>query len=213
MIGPSNTQGAVSRSQRNVPRKVSVRRWPWGTKVRRRSPFGSHPRSGPQLSGDARCRIVQNDFFALASGPSGFDPQQPGRRFDAILVDIDHSPGALLDERSTSFYQPDGLRSVAAHLKPGGILGFGRTTIRTAPLQTGCRRSSTRPGAEPVTFHNPYKTGPIPRRCTSHEQAPFCNSGILSSASMTNKQGARRTLNELRSCRAPGVSAEVVPVV
>jgi len=30
LIGPSNTQGAVSWSQRSAPRKVSVRQWPCG---------------------------------------------------------------------------------------------------------------------------------------------------------------------------------------
>jgi len=38
---------------------------------------------------------------------------QRGRRsgtpLAAILLDIDHSPEALLDERSSSFYRPDGL--------------------------------------------------------------------------------------------------------
>ena len=51
-------------------------------------------------------------------------PAAPGRRFDAVLLDIDHSPDALLDARSTSFYRPDGLRALARHLKPGGIFGL-----------------------------------------------------------------------------------------
>jgi hypothetical protein len=52
---------------------------------------------GPELTGDLRCRFVQGDFFALAASEAGFDPAVPARRFDAVLVDIDHSPDFLLD--------------------------------------------------------------------------------------------------------------------
>ena len=45
LMGPSNRQGAVRRSQRKAPRKVSVRQWPCGVKLRTRSPFGPHPAS------------------------------------------------------------------------------------------------------------------------------------------------------------------------
>src|SRR4051812_35834495 len=54
---------------------------------------------GPALTGDPRCRLVAGDFFALAASDSGLDPAQPGRKFHAILLDIDHSPHALLDAR------------------------------------------------------------------------------------------------------------------
>ena len=52
---------------------------------------------GPELTADPRCRFVAGDFFAMTGSASGFDAEQPGRRFDAILVYIDHSPEALLD--------------------------------------------------------------------------------------------------------------------
>src|SRR5579863_10693715 len=48
-MGPSKTQGAVSRSQRKAPRKVSVRLWPCGASVRRRLPLGPQPRNGAML--------------------------------------------------------------------------------------------------------------------------------------------------------------------
>lgn len=79
---------------------------------------------GPALVADERCRLVQGDFFAMAGSEAGFDPDSPGRRFDAILVDIDHSPDALLDDRSIGFYRPEGLRALAAHIKPGGIFAL-----------------------------------------------------------------------------------------
>ena len=52
--------------------------------------------------------MVAGDFFAMTDQPEGFDTGAPGRQFDAILVDIDHSPDMRLDERSLPFYQPEG---------------------------------------------------------------------------------------------------------
>jgi spermidine synthase len=47
---------------------------------------------GKQLTDNPRCRFVNGDFFAMSHSADGFDPDAPGRRFDAGLVDIDHSP-------------------------------------------------------------------------------------------------------------------------
>lgn len=116
---------------------------------------------GPQLASDRRCRLVQGDFFALAGSESGFDSDVPGHRFDAILVDIDHSPDALLDERSTGFYRRDGLRHLVAHLKPGGVFGLwsnDKPDPRFAELLAGVFAEAR---AEPVTFHNPLQDSPF----------------------------------------------------
>jgi len=78
---------------------------------------------GERLAGDPRCRLVQGDFFAMAAG-EGFDPATPGRRFDAVLLDIDHSPRALLSAAHGGFYAPDGLARMAAKLVPGGVFAL-----------------------------------------------------------------------------------------
>src|SRR5660397_175672 len=52
---------------------------------------------GPALTADSRCRFVQGDFFAMSYG-DGYDPSFPGRLFDAVLLDIDHSPTHVLDD-------------------------------------------------------------------------------------------------------------------
>ena len=49
----------------------------------------------------------------------GFDHRSPGRRFDAVLVDIDHSPRKLLHPRHAALYGPQGLARLAGHLQPG----------------------------------------------------------------------------------------------
>ena len=80
---------------------------------------------GEALTSDSRCRLVLGDFFALAAVPeTGFDPLKPGRRFHAVLLDVDHSPQNLLDERNAAFYRTEGLGQLAAQLLPGGVFAL-----------------------------------------------------------------------------------------
>jgi spermidine synthase len=72
---------------------------------------------------DPRCRLVHGDFFAMA-GADGFDPDLADRLFDAIVIDIDHSPRHLLSPAHAWFYEPDGARRVAARLRPGGVFSL-----------------------------------------------------------------------------------------
>lgn len=112
---------------------------------------------GPALVSDERCRLIPGDFFAMAGSEAGFDPKAPRRHFDAILVDIDHSPDALLDDRSTSFYRPEGLRALAAHIKPGGIFGLWSNDRPDRAFTDRLASVFTEAWAEPVTFHNPLQ--------------------------------------------------------
>jgi len=75
---------------------------------------------GPILTADPRCRLVHGDFFALTDG-SGFDPETPDRVFDAVVVDIDHSPRHLLADGSAGFYGLEGTQRLAGHVRPGGV--------------------------------------------------------------------------------------------
>jgi spermidine synthase len=79
---------------------------------------------GSTLTGDARTRFVLADFFALAASTGGFDPSSPGRRFHAILLDIDHSPNNLLHPRNGSFYSMAGLRALITHLESNGVFAL-----------------------------------------------------------------------------------------
>ena len=79
---------------------------------------------GPTLTEDPRCRFVHGDFFKLAASEAGFDPAQSGRKFHAILLDIDHSPKNLLHAQHGSFYEPEGLRALAGQLHRGGIFAL-----------------------------------------------------------------------------------------
>ena len=73
---------------------------------------------GKVLTDDKRCELRQGDFFQLAR--RGFDPDRPDRKFDAVLLDIDHSPEHLLDEGNEAFYTSPGLVPILHQLKPGG---------------------------------------------------------------------------------------------
>jgi spermidine synthase len=80
---------------------------------------------GAALTSDKRCRFAQGDFFAMVGpGAAGLDPEIPGRRFHAILLDIDHSPRNVLHASHATFYQPDGLSRLAERLHPGGVFAL-----------------------------------------------------------------------------------------
>ena len=76
-----------------------------------------------ELTGDPRTRLLQADFFALAAG-DGFDPGQPGRRFDAVLLDIDHTPAHVLHPSHAAFYSAEGLGRLTGHLRPAGVFAL-----------------------------------------------------------------------------------------
>lgn len=76
------------------------------------------------LSADPRTRFIRDDFFAAAADEDGFDPDAPGRRFDAILLDIDHSPRNLLGSAHAAFYNRDGLGAMAGHIADDGVFAL-----------------------------------------------------------------------------------------
>jgi len=115
---------------------------------------------GTRLVDDPRCRLVEGDFFAMTRG-AGFDADRPGRRFDAILADIDHAPDHLLDDRSDSFYRPEGLRVLSRHLKPGGIFGLWSNETSDPRFLDRLGAAFAEVWAEPVTFDNPLTGMPF----------------------------------------------------
>jgi spermidine synthase len=111
---------------------------------------------GPQLTSDSRCRFILGDFFALAANPSeGFDPEKPGRRFHAVLLDIDHSPKNLLHPRHGAFYEPNGLRQLAAHLHPAGVFALWSDDPPEEGFLASLRSVFSTADAHVVRFPNP----------------------------------------------------------
>lgn len=110
---------------------------------------------GPRLAGDPRCRFRQGDFFALAQGADGFDAEAPGRRFDAILVDIDHAPDFWLAPGNAAFYEPAGLARLDRHLVPGGVFGLWSNDAPDDAFVGRLAESFAAARAEPVAFRHP----------------------------------------------------------
>jgi spermidine synthase len=114
---------------------------------------------GARLTSDARCRLVHGDFFALAADPSGLDPQEPGRRFHAILLDVDHSPRHVLHPRHAALYQPAGLRALAGHLHPGGVFALWSNDPPDEDFGSALRDVFAQSAAHVVDFDNPLQGG------------------------------------------------------
>lgn len=111
---------------------------------------------GPALTGDSRSRLVQGDFFAM-SFAQGYDPDVPGRLFDAVLLDIDHSPSHFLDDGSAGFYGADGMTSLASHLAPGGAYAMWSNDPPEQAYLDVLESIFADVTAEVVTFHNPLQ--------------------------------------------------------
>jgi spermidine synthase len=112
---------------------------------------------GEQLTADSRCRFVNGDFFSMSVSAEGLDPQAPGRRFDAVLVDIDHSPSNQLHPSHATLYQPDGLRRLAEHLHPGGVFALWSNDPPNRIFSSVLGSVFPTSDAQIVTFHNPLQ--------------------------------------------------------
>jgi hypothetical protein len=111
---------------------------------------------GPRLTSDERCTMLQGDFFALAQSGAGF---ANGRKFHAVLLDIDHSPRHLLHDGNAGFYSVGGLTALATHLHAGGVFAMWSDGPPDSEfLQVLCKVFATA-RAEIVTFPNPLLDG------------------------------------------------------
>ena len=73
-----------------------------------------------QLVDDPRCSFRVADVFTLFAQPEGLGPDG----VDVVLLDVDHSPTHLLHPSHAAFYEVDGLRRLAAQLRPGGVFAL-----------------------------------------------------------------------------------------
>ncbi|MEO8094582.1 MAG: spermidine synthase [Pseudolysinimonas sp.] len=74
-----------------------------------------------RLVGDARTRLEEGDFFAWMR-------EAPGERardtYDAILLDVDHSPRHQLNPSHADLYTATGLGRLKGHLRDGGVFAL-----------------------------------------------------------------------------------------
>jgi spermidine synthase len=105
---------------------------------------------GKRLSADKRCELRQGDFFELAR--TGFDVLNSERKFDAVLLDIDHSPEHFLDAKNES----EGLNSVRNQLKPGGVFALWSNDPSDEQFTKHLKSIFGNAAAHIVEFANPY---------------------------------------------------------
>lgn len=77
-----------------------------------------------ELTADPRTRLVTADFFTTVGAGQPLDPADPDRRYDALLVDIDHSPRHVLHLSHAVFYSAAGLRRMRKRLKAHGVFAL-----------------------------------------------------------------------------------------
>ncbi len=112
--------------------------------------------AGITLATDPRCRLIHGDFFGML-GTSGIDPEQPQRRFDGIIVDIDHSPSHVLHPSHAPFYEVAGLRRLEDLLRPGGVFTLWSNDPPDDDFVATLGMVFTDVTAEIVGFHNPLQ--------------------------------------------------------
>ena len=110
--------------------------------------------AGKILAEDKRCELRSGDFFELAR--TGFDVTDKARKFDAVLLDIDHSPEHFLDAKNESFYGAEGLGSLRRQLKNGGVFALWSNDPADEKFTKHLKSVFGAADAHNVEFANPY---------------------------------------------------------
>ncbi|WP_024794054.1 spermidine synthase [Tomitella biformata] len=111
--------------------------------------------AGVQLTADPRCRLVHGDFFAGLRDEGELDPETPGRRWDAVVVDIDHTPSHHLNPSHADLYDRAGLARVVTRLHPGGVFALWSDDPPDGDFLRVLEATFTDVRAEVVPFANP----------------------------------------------------------
>lgn len=80
------------------------------------------------------------------------------RQFEAILIDVDHSPDDRLDSYCAEFYTVGGFRAAVRHLTSGGVLALWSYAEHT-PTWECLRAVFERVEAVPITYFNQHVQG------------------------------------------------------
>lgn len=106
------------------------------------------------LAADPRCEFVHGDFLAMVT--AGELPAPP---YDAVLLDVDHSPDNLLHPSHGAFYTPDGLRRLTAMMRPGAVFGLWSDDPPEPTFESAMAEAFDKPTSLVVTFANPLTGG------------------------------------------------------
>ena len=106
------------------------------------------------LTGDPRTRLVLDDFFAVMRR----EPEV-GAIYDAILLDVDHSPRHQLDASHADLYTEPGLRALARHLTDGGVFALWSDDPPDDDFMVTLSSVFSEAHAHVVDFDNPLAGG------------------------------------------------------
>ena len=108
-----------------------------------------------EILADPRTQVVQSDVFELINKAS----QKGGKKFDAILLDVDDGPTSLIQPQNIQLYGRDGLDMIKSALTPGGRLAIWAAVDEPKLLK--------------ALGHAGFRTEEIP--CAKHERAKRLN--------------------------------------
>jgi spermidine synthase len=105
---------------------------------------------GESLGQEPRCHLRLGDFFGW------FDtPRAPEDRYDVVLLDIDHSPRALLHPEHARFYAEPGLQRLREGIAVGGVFAMWSDEGPDAAFIALLEAVFVEVRAEVVAFDNP----------------------------------------------------------
>lgn len=105
------------------------------------------------LAADPRCSLVHDSFFALVA------EGRAAREYDAVLVDIDHTPRNVLHPSHADFYTPEGLARLGPLLTPEGVFGLWSDDPPDPEFETVLAQVFTHTESHVVSFDNPVTGG------------------------------------------------------
>ena len=109
---------------------------------------------GGVLTDDKRCELRAGNFFELAR--TGFDQFDVNRKFDAVLLDIDHSPQHYLDEKNRTFYSAEGLEALSKQIRTGGVFALWSNDPFDEQFTNHLDSIFGTAAAQNIEFSNPY---------------------------------------------------------
>jgi spermidine synthase len=114
---------------------------------------------GKILNSDTRNRYVLGSFFDLAvDTENGFDQNAKGKQFDAILLDIDHSPTEYLNAANASFYSVENLSLMAKQLKTGGVFAMWSQNLPEESFEDLLKSVFDQVESHTISFYNPFQS-------------------------------------------------------
>lgn len=106
-----------------------------------------------EIMSDSRMTIEVEDFFALMR-------QDPVKHsYDAILLDIDHTPHHHLHPEHAPFYSESGIEAMKRHLNPGGVFALWSDDPPDEGFLNILAKAFNSVASEVVSFDNPLTGG------------------------------------------------------